>query len=216
MSSDATPNADLNETAAAQDTADSEARTTGSSDFKKFVSDLLSQTWQRAKPAPAGVGLPNLQRLLAFLDHISSLEATQQSHFGPSKSSLLTLFLRLFGEQASGTKVTVFQSLRERVQEVIDTWPTAQSANIQSSGTMDPPVPPPVAATADTVAGASTADATTDESFWQQFAQPVPPPEPVYRSILADEASISPSALAKGLYEELPFFLPLPALRGFF
>ena len=221
--------------------ADDMSRTSGSSDMRKFVSELLNDTWSRAVPAPSGIGLARLRKLQAFLDRIALLEAPQQSHFGPSKSLVVTLFMRLFGQQIQGTKSTIYQAMRERVHSTISSWPVAQSAENNAPPTADPPAASvDTTTTAATEAPASTPaptpvpapTASADDLFWQQFAAPAPAPEPVFKSILADEASLSPSDFAKAVYGELPFFLPpgehadaipaakfaamVPALRSFF
>ena len=48
-------------------TAENIARTTGSADMKRFVTEVLSDDqWSFAGPAPDGLGRPRLERLQAF------------------------------------------------------------------------------------------------------------------------------------------------------
>ena len=93
--------------------------------MRTFVNDTLNTTWSRAVPAPEGIGNPHLTRLLGFLNHIQQMDATQRSHFGPSKATVTTLFLRLFGQQISGTKPTIYQAMLEKVKSALDNWPEA-------------------------------------------------------------------------------------------
>ena len=137
-----------------------DSRTTGSSDMRKFVSEKLASQWSRALPAPGGIGIQRLRKLLGFLTHIHSLDTSQQSHFGPSKQILCTLFLRLFGEQLTGTKATVYQALFERVQRSINDWPTEQSASDATATSTSNSVPAP----------APVAGPSEDDLFWEQFA----------------------------------------------
>ena len=208
------------------------ARTSGSSDMRRFINEVLADgAWSRAAPLPDGLGLPRLQRLSAFTYTIQALDQTQRSRFGPSKALVKTLFLRLFGEHITGSKAVMYEALRQRLDAVLATWPpaTAQSG--------DPPAPtsaPPPAATSGSALppAPAPAPAVTLSNFWDQFARPPSPPPPVFKSVLADETSLTPIDFASGLFSEMAFFLPpgthrdamtssrflaiVPALKSFF
>ena len=174
------------------------ARTSGSADFRKFVQDILQKQWTSA----SDILIDDLVRLHAFLSHVATMDVAAQSHHGPSKTTLITLFLRLFREQITGTKPTVFQALTERIAKVKEDRSRSDESNPPASA------PPPAAPPSSSEQQATTGTDSAALSFWDQYSSPPTPPPPVFKSILADEATLAPAEFASSLFGELPVFLP--------
>ena len=129
-----------------QESTDSSAapRTTGSRDFKQFVTAALADhEWNLSNELDkGGFGLSRLKMLSGFLLQACTLA---QPSFGPSKQDLLLLYTRLLGvDDFSGTKVELWNKLGTEVDALLADWPPRipvlgdQDVQDQRSGNTSP------------------------------------------------------------------------------
>ena len=129
-----------------QESTDSSAapRTTGSRDFKQFVTAALADhEWNLSNELDkGGFGLSRLKILSGFLLQACTLA---QPSFGPSKQDLLLLYTRLLGvDDFSGTKVELWNKLGTEVDALLADWPPripvlgGQDVQDQRSGNTSP------------------------------------------------------------------------------
>ena len=101
---------------------DALSRTTGSSDFKFFVDECLSDlSWNLLGAPPSGFGLVRLRRLGGFLDHGVSLEFSRRGNFGPSRRKLEELRSRIFALPPSScpTRSVLFDHFSDEINAAI-------------------------------------------------------------------------------------------------